>query len=198
MSYLSINDSEREAAQGLADLKNYSKSMSIWSRPPSFHLTDQPNMTTFDYPNYCYRDIFIFPELHTNTPSPLDYYCSPLTSFSHNSPAQIQGETRDQIKEQTSTETDSIWMEDSSDQKEKKNHNKQCKIQKKKSKRKPRWNKDLKNSLSLAVIDQKKLSDVNTFDWQAIGRKTGKSGKACKRQWLTEILPKIQNSFKHH
>lgn len=173
MSYPSINQNEREAAQGLADLKNYNISMSIWAQSPNQYMTTWRTTSTFD------KNVIMVPGFRFRSLSPPEYFSPPSIAIPDTP-----------VKDKESSPECSVYTEETKPEKKKSNN--KTKVQKKKSKRKPRWNKDLKNSLSLAIIDHKKLSDVDSFDWHAIGRKTGKSGKACKRQWLTEILPKIQ------
>lgn len=65
----------------------------------------------------------------------------------------------------------------------------------KRANEKPRWSNPMKNALLEAVIEQKELSDMATFNWAAIGKQVGRSGKACKDQWRRAILPKLQQLF---
>lgn len=60
---------------------------------------------------------------------------------------------------------------------------------------KPRWTVDMRKKLFRVVTTQKKLADMATFDWDAIGRQVGRPGKACKDQWRRALLPKLEQSF---
>lgn len=65
----------------------------------------------------------------------------------------------------------------------------------KSSSEKPRWSNPMRHTLLLAIIEQKELADMATFNWAAIGKQVGRSGKACKDQWRRAILPKLQQMY---
>ncbi|KAI9475703.1 MAG: hypothetical protein EXX96DRAFT_638934 [Benjaminiella poitrasii] len=68
-------------------------------------------------------------------------------------------------------------------------------VKRKTGKEKPRWSIGMREALFNAVIAQKGLTDMASFDWAEIGRQIGRSGKACKDQWRRALLPKLQQSF---
>ena len=60
---------------------------------------------------------------------------------------------------------------------------------------KPRWTAKEKADLFEAIIKQKTLSVMGSFDWSAIGSDIGRSDKACKDQWRRGILKFLRESF---
>ncbi|EIE75900.1 hypothetical protein G6F46_007392 [Rhizopus delemar] len=59
-------------------------------------------------------------------------------------------------------------------------------------KKKPRWSMDDRAKLISAIIKDKKLDDMTTFDWDSISSHVNRGNKACKDQWRREILPVLQ------
>lgn len=63
---------------------------------------------------------------------------------------------------------------------------------------KPRWQEPERLSLFLAIVKDKKLDDMSTFNWERIAAMLGskRGGKACKDQWRREVLPALMNATK--
>lgn len=61
-------------------------------------------------------------------------------------------------------------------------------------KKKPRWNNAERNNLFMAIIKDKQLDNMASYNWDKIAIDVGRARKACKDQWRREVLP----SFIHH
>jgi hypothetical protein len=68
-------------------------------------------------------------------------------------------------------------------------------LKKRRSNEKPRWSNPMRHALLMAIIEQKELSEMASFNWASIGKQVGRSGKACKDQWRRAILPKLQHMY---
>ncbi|CAO3698703.1 unnamed protein product [Rhizopus stolonifer] len=55
--------------------------------------------------------------------------------------------------------------------------------------KKPRWSMEDRARLIYAIIKDKQLDDMTTFDWNSISSHVHRNHKACKDQWRREILP---------
>ncbi|KAI9249640.1 hypothetical protein BY458DRAFT_525412 [Sporodiniella umbellata] len=58
--------------------------------------------------------------------------------------------------------------------------------------KKPRWSMEDRVQLIQAIIQDKQLDDMTTFDWNTIATGVQRNHKACKDQWRREILPLLQ------
>jgi hypothetical protein len=58
-------------------------------------------------------------------------------------------------------------------------------------KKKPRWNNTERCSLFKAIIKDKQLDNMATFNWDKIAIDVGRARKACKDQWRREVLPAL-------
>ena len=65
---------------------------------------------------------------------------------------------------------------------------------KRSNKKKPRWQDLERGILFKAIIQDKHLGDMSTFNWDKIAKVVGRCGKACKDQWRREILPALKKS----
>ena len=68
------------------------------------------------------------------------------------------------------------------------------KSNKRSDKKKPRWQDPERDILFKAIIRDKHLEDMSTFNWDKIAKLVGRCGKACKDQWRREILPALKKS----
>ncbi|KAG2175465.1 hypothetical protein INT43_001112 [Umbelopsis isabellina] len=63
-------------------------------------------------------------------------------------------------------------------------------------KKKPRWNNKERCNLFMAVIKDRDLDDMSTYNWDKIASKVGRARKACKDQWRREVLPALIHGLK--
>lgn len=61
-------------------------------------------------------------------------------------------------------------------------------------KKKPRWNNAERSNLFMAIIKDKQLDNMASYNWEKIAIDVGRARKACKDQWRREVLP----TFIHH
>ncbi|KAG2183887.1 hypothetical protein INT44_008898 [Umbelopsis vinacea] len=61
-------------------------------------------------------------------------------------------------------------------------------------KKKPRWNNAERSNLFMAIMKDKQLDNMATYNWENIAIDVGRARKACKDQWRREVLP----TFIHH
>jgi hypothetical protein len=61
-------------------------------------------------------------------------------------------------------------------------------------KKKPRWNNAERRNLFMAIMKDKQLDNMATYNWDKIAIDVGRARKACKDQWRREVLP----IFIHH
>ncbi|CAO3701627.1 hypothetical protein G6F70_001683 [Rhizopus microsporus] len=67
-----------------------------------------------------------------------------------------------------------------------------CDETKETGKKKPRWSAEDRMQLIMAIIEDKKLGDMTTFNWEHVATRVNRGSKACKDQWRREILPALQ------
>lgn len=60
---------------------------------------------------------------------------------------------------------------------------------------KPRWQESERLNLFHAIVEDKKLDDMATFQWDRIAMAVGRAKKACKDQWRREVLPSLMKGF---
>jgi hypothetical protein len=63
-------------------------------------------------------------------------------------------------------------------------------------KKKPRWNNKERCNLFMAIIRDRELDDMSTYNWDKIASKVGRARKACKDQWRREVLPALIQGLK--
>lgn len=63
-------------------------------------------------------------------------------------------------------------------------------------KKKPRWNNKERCNLFMAIIKDRQLEDMSTYNWDKIASKVGRARKACKDQWRREVLPALIHGIK--
>lgn len=60
----------------------------------------------------------------------------------------------------------------------------------------PRWTLRERSKLFYAVVAEKQLEDMGTFNWAKIARVVNRQEKACKDQWRRETLPFCRRQFR--
>ncbi|CAO3671665.1 unnamed protein product [Umbelopsis vinacea] len=63
-------------------------------------------------------------------------------------------------------------------------------------KKKPRWNNSERCNLFMAIIRDKDLDNMASYNWEKIASRVGRARKACKDQWRREVLPALIHNLK--
>lgn len=63
-------------------------------------------------------------------------------------------------------------------------------------KKKPRWNTSERTKLFMAIIKDKGLDNMASYNWERIACSVGRARKACKDQWRREVLPALIHNLK--